>query len=259
LDAYYGPPDGEAITGEAFKGVPPEGNLITKNICFGKWDDITWHAKKEWFDIRDNYVTDDLSGVGSPETGLQIPTEPSWANGFEAIPFDKIGLENSGGREYIPRLLNSCDKKQGILNYIFMIDPDKRMFEKYCGMISNFNSFSDTPMQGLTYGYFRFDIDNHILDEMLEKSGANISWDNEIESLDTGRHDKFFGKSSGGIYSPNPDNKKTLSWWQPYEHVKGKYLAFRVEKRNHPRVLTTMKVCPLGKDRAIVFGYFCDL
>lgn len=104
LDAHYGPPDGEAITGESFKGVPPEGNLITKNVCFGKWTDITWHAKEEWFDIRDNYVTDDMSGIGSPETGFQIPEDsPARETDFETIPFDKIGMQTDGDREYIPK------------------------------------------------------------------------------------------------------------------------------------------------------------
>src|ERR1043166_7690084 len=37
LDRYYGSPEGPAITGEAFTGVPPEGNVVARNICVGKW------------------------------------------------------------------------------------------------------------------------------------------------------------------------------------------------------------------------------
>ena len=42
LDRYYGSPEGPAITGEAFTGVPPEGNVVARNICVGKWLEAGW-------------------------------------------------------------------------------------------------------------------------------------------------------------------------------------------------------------------------
>lgn len=93
LDAYYGPPEGPAIVGDAFKGVPPEGNVILRNACFGKWKEIAWHAEESLFDIRDNFVTEDQGQVGGPETGFHLPKDsPAWDMGFAPIPFKKIGL-----------------------------------------------------------------------------------------------------------------------------------------------------------------------
>ena len=105
LDAYYGPPDGESITGDSFTGVPPEGNLITRNVCFGKWLEISWNAKPELFNVRDNYVTEDLSKVGRPETDFHISKDsPVWETGFKPIPFDRIGLQDDYDRKCIPSL-----------------------------------------------------------------------------------------------------------------------------------------------------------
>ncbi len=105
LDAWYGPPDGDAITGDAFTGVPPEGNVIAHNVCIGDWLDITWHAKEELFDIRDNYVADDMTQVGGPETGFKLPEEsPAWEKGFQPIPFDKIGLQPNEDRQRLARM-----------------------------------------------------------------------------------------------------------------------------------------------------------
>ncbi|HOX40225.1 MAG TPA: right-handed parallel beta-helix repeat-containing protein, partial [Candidatus Brocadiia bacterium] len=100
LDAYYGPPEGPAIAGEAFKGIPPEGNVIARNICIGKWKEIAWHADEKLFDIRDNFVTEDRNQVGTPEDGFRLPTEsPAWKTGFAPIPFKKIGLYQDSDRE----------------------------------------------------------------------------------------------------------------------------------------------------------------
>jgi hypothetical protein len=92
LDACYGPPEGPAIVGAAFKGVPPEGNLIARNVCVGKWLDVGWHGKPEMFEMRDNFVTKDPKQVAPAIDGFRLPKDsPAWHLGFQPIPFDKIG------------------------------------------------------------------------------------------------------------------------------------------------------------------------
>ncbi len=54
LDQYYGPPGGPAITGAAFKGVPPENNLVARNVCVGKWLHVYWHATPEMLLLENN-------------------------------------------------------------------------------------------------------------------------------------------------------------------------------------------------------------
>jgi len=93
LDRYYGKPGDKPITGKDFKGIPPEGNVIVTNVCFGPWKEITEFADEKIFDIRNNYITDDLNKVGTPETGFIIPSDsPVWKTGFKPIPFNEIGL-----------------------------------------------------------------------------------------------------------------------------------------------------------------------
>jgi len=105
LDAYYGPPGGEPIVGDAFTGIPPEGNVIARNVCIGAWKEITWHADKKTFDIQDNFVTDDMGQVGGPKTGFKLPADsPAWENGFKPIPFDEIGLRPDADRERLARM-----------------------------------------------------------------------------------------------------------------------------------------------------------
>jgi hypothetical protein len=105
LDAYYGPPDGEPITGDDFKGIPPEGNVIARNACVGDWIRMTWMADPMLFDIRDNFVTNDLAHVGGPETGFRLPKDsPAWNTGFQPILFDKIGLQNDEDRTRLEHL-----------------------------------------------------------------------------------------------------------------------------------------------------------
>lgn len=105
LDASYGPPGGPAIEGDAFKGVPPDDNLITRNVCLGKWIDVGWHAKKELFDVRDNYVAGLTNLLVGPDQGFRLPkNSPAWKLGFKRIPFDQIGLRPDADRRRLARL-----------------------------------------------------------------------------------------------------------------------------------------------------------
>ena len=52
LDHYYGPPGGPAITGEDFKGVPPEDNVVARNVCVGKWLEAAWNSKPDLIQLE---------------------------------------------------------------------------------------------------------------------------------------------------------------------------------------------------------------
>lgn len=100
LDAHYGAPGGPAITGEAFKGVPPEGNVIARNVAVGKWFESGWHAEPAMFELRDNHVITDQNSVGSAVEGFRLPEDsPAWKLGFQKIPFDQIGLQPDADRQ----------------------------------------------------------------------------------------------------------------------------------------------------------------
>src|SRR2546426_3878854 len=100
LDAYYGAAGGPAIVGGAFKGVPPEGNVIARNVCVGKWLDIGWNGKPEMFEVRDNFVTMDRKQVGAAADGFRLPKDsPAWRLGFQSIPFDRIGPRPDADRK----------------------------------------------------------------------------------------------------------------------------------------------------------------
>lgn len=93
LDAYYGAPGAAPVKGEDFKGIPPEGNIIERNICFGRWKEIAWFADEKLFSIRDNFITSDTSLIGNPESGFRLAEDsPAWKTGFKAISFERIGL-----------------------------------------------------------------------------------------------------------------------------------------------------------------------
>ena len=99
LDAYYGPPQGPSIQGTAFKGIPAEANVITRNVCVGKWFEAGWHATTNQFDLRNNYVTSDSKQVGPAADGFPIAAEsPAWKTGFSPVPFDQIGIRQNSDR-----------------------------------------------------------------------------------------------------------------------------------------------------------------
>jgi hypothetical protein len=96
LDKYYGAPGEAPITGDAFKGIPPEGNMIVRNVCFGNWSDITWHADSALFEIHDNFVTKERVQYCGQQNGFTIPADsPAWKMGFSPVPFDKMGLQEN--------------------------------------------------------------------------------------------------------------------------------------------------------------------
>jgi len=105
LDRWYGPPGGPAITGDAFKGVPPEGNVIWRNIAVGKWLELAWHAKPEYVDVRDNLVGTDPKFVAPERQDFRLRRDsPAYKLGFQTIPIQQIGLFNNADRKRLPKL-----------------------------------------------------------------------------------------------------------------------------------------------------------
>lgn len=98
LDRYYGPPDGPAIEGDAFTGVPPENNVIARNLCAGKWLDVGWHATPEMFRVENNLTNAATSfvqtlGDQSKASDFALKKDsPAWQLGFQKIPLSEIGL-----------------------------------------------------------------------------------------------------------------------------------------------------------------------
>lgn len=107
LDRYYGPPGGPALAGDAFQGVPPEGNVIVRNVCVGKWLDLGWHAQAAWFDVRDNYVGSDPGLVAPASCDFRLrPESEVFKLGFMPIPTERIGLRHDLFRQEAARLAN---------------------------------------------------------------------------------------------------------------------------------------------------------
>ncbi len=100
LDKYYGPPGGPAIEGADFKGVPPEGNVVARNVCVGKWLHVYWHATPQMVKLENNLTNAASSFVRLP-SGQAKATDfalrqdsPAWKLGFQKIPLDQIGVRS---------------------------------------------------------------------------------------------------------------------------------------------------------------------
>ena len=108
LDHYYGPPGGPAIEGAAFKGVPPENNVVERNVCVGKWLKEYWHATPGQLLLQNNLTNAAASFVRPPGNPPQANDfslkrdSPAWNLGFQPIPLDKIGPYRDELRAALP-------------------------------------------------------------------------------------------------------------------------------------------------------------
>ena len=86
LDPYYA----ESV------GIPPEGNLVVRNICCGPWLEIHWHANKKMIAIQNNMINEDPLFVDAEGMDFQLRVDsPAYEIGFKRIPFDKIGTRDN--------------------------------------------------------------------------------------------------------------------------------------------------------------------
>jgi hypothetical protein len=108
LDPYYGPPGGPAIEGAAFKGVPPENNVVARNLCVGKWLKEYWHATPGMLLLENNLTNAAPSFVHPPGDPAQAKdfslqrNSSAWKLGFQPIPVEKIGLYRDELRAGLP-------------------------------------------------------------------------------------------------------------------------------------------------------------
>ncbi len=85
LDAYYA----------ADKGVPPEGNVVARNICAGgSWIESSWHHDAaRYLTVVDNLVGEAPRFVDAAGGDYRLREDsPAFALGFMPIPLDQIGL-----------------------------------------------------------------------------------------------------------------------------------------------------------------------
>ena len=108
LDPYYGPPGGPAITGDAFKGVPPEHDVVERNICVGKWLKEYWHATPGMLLLTNNLTNAASSFAHPPGNPAQAQDfalkadSPAWKLGFLPLPLSQIGLYRDDLRSALP-------------------------------------------------------------------------------------------------------------------------------------------------------------
>jgi hypothetical protein len=88
--------------------VPPEGNVITRNVCAGKWLDVGWHATPQMLQVENNLTNAETSFVQRPGDQSK-PTDfalkkdsPAWQLGFQKIPLTEIGLYRDELRSNLP-------------------------------------------------------------------------------------------------------------------------------------------------------------
>ena len=84
LDAYY----------EKGEGIPPDNNVIERNISVGgTWLHIHWFATEEHVSVGRNLVGVDPRFVDAEQGDYRLEDDsPALDMGFEPIPFDRIGL-----------------------------------------------------------------------------------------------------------------------------------------------------------------------
>jgi hypothetical protein len=98
LDAYYDTKDG-------FKGIPAEGNVVARNVCVGKWLELGWHATATGFEVRDNFTSGDPLLVNPAKQDFRLkPESPAYKTGFQATPFEQIGLRPDADRNRLGQM-----------------------------------------------------------------------------------------------------------------------------------------------------------
>lgn len=70
----------------------PKGNIVRRNLSQGGQFDGVLDDARQFIDLSDNLVADDIGLAGVPPHSFQLRTDsPAWAMGFEAIPEARIG------------------------------------------------------------------------------------------------------------------------------------------------------------------------
>ena len=108
--------DTGSAVGEAFKGVPPDGNEVANNVCAGKWLNVYWHAQPAMLKLSNNLTNAEPYFVRAPsdssravDFALKLDC-PAFKTGFTAVPAEKIGLQDDEDRRNLKRLHEAVQK-----------------------------------------------------------------------------------------------------------------------------------------------------
>lgn len=97
LDRYYALPE--------TKGVPPENDLIARNVCVGSWLEAGWNCKESMLRLENNSVVGRKELVAPDKGDFRVrKSSPVWKTGFKAIPFERIGLRRDALRAALERM-----------------------------------------------------------------------------------------------------------------------------------------------------------
>ena len=89
----------------AGRGVPPENNVVRRNISLdGRWLQVGWHATEAMLELQDNLVDEDPGFADVAQLDLRLKRNAAALDlGFKPIPFEKIGLYPGTARRELER------------------------------------------------------------------------------------------------------------------------------------------------------------
>jgi len=101
LDPYYA----------SDRGVPPEHNVLRRNLSFGgQWLTVGWHAQESMIRLEDNLADVDPLFRDAERNDFRLgKRSPAQDLGFQSIPFDRIGLYGSGDRRELEKTHGALD------------------------------------------------------------------------------------------------------------------------------------------------------
>lgn len=81
-------------------GVPPEGNLVSRNICVGEWLQIREPAFIKQIALQSNFTDGDPGFADMVARDFHLPQDAEvYELGFKPIPLDDMGLFKDNYRE----------------------------------------------------------------------------------------------------------------------------------------------------------------
>jgi hypothetical protein len=90
--------------------VPPDDNVVVRNVCVGKWLEAGWHATSGMLRLENNLTNAAPSLVAAPNDQSRArdfelkKDSPAWALGFRRIPVEQIGLREDELRRGLKNL-----------------------------------------------------------------------------------------------------------------------------------------------------------
>jgi hypothetical protein len=79
---------------EQGKGVPPEGNVVARNVCLGEWLTIHWQATPDMVEVRENVVEDRDVFVDADDPArarFRLKPDRAAALGIDPDPLASVG------------------------------------------------------------------------------------------------------------------------------------------------------------------------